>query len=272
MGAFEDTDLLGAAALALFAKEFDVETLGRHAGGRDGDEFAPRTGAGVMDQPRDQLLARAGRSRHQNPAVRGRHLANRGAELLRDSRLADQAVRDESPGAQHPVLALERRLFQGAVNDDQQAIGLEGFFDEVVGAALQRADGGFDVAVARDHDHRQVRIEILDQVEQLKPVHTAALHPDIQNHQGGLSRLDGRQRHVGVRGRPDRIALVFQEARDEVADIRLVVDHQHVRIDLAAHQAASSCVGPEGRSFRGNLRQTRAPVSSVASASARSPP
>ena len=41
--------------------------------------------------------------------------------------------------------------------------------------------------------------------------------------------LDGLQRLVGVAGRAGRVALVLEDARDEIADVGLVVDDQDVR-------------------------------------------
>ena len=61
-------------------------------------------------------------------------------------------------GAQVLDLALEARGLQRAVGDEHQPVGLERLLDEVVGAGLDRRDGGLDVAVARDHHHRQVRM------------------------------------------------------------------------------------------------------------------
>ena len=55
-------------------------------------------------------------------------------------------------------LALQARGLERALGDEHQAVGLERLLDEVVGARLDGRDGGLDVAVARDHDHRQVRV------------------------------------------------------------------------------------------------------------------
>src|SRR5271154_221548 len=44
----------------------------------------------------------------------------------------------------------------------EQPIGLERLFQKVVGPALDRADGGFDVAVPGNHHHREIRIQRLD--------------------------------------------------------------------------------------------------------------
>jgi hypothetical protein len=153
--------------------------------------------AGAVDQPGHQFLARAGRSRDQHAAVGRGDLGDQLAQGLGRRRLAHQAVGAEALHPQAAVLALEIGRFQGALDHQQQAIGLERLFQELVGPALDGADGGLDVAVARDHDHRQVGVQGLDHVEQLQPVHAAALHPDVQDQQGGLAGPQGGQRLVG---------------------------------------------------------------------------
>lgn len=45
-------------------------------------------------------------------------------------------------------LAFETGGFQRPVRDQDEAVGLERLFDEVIGTALDGRHGGFDVAVA----------------------------------------------------------------------------------------------------------------------------
>ena len=183
MGALEDADLARPAALALLAEQLQVHPLGGHAGGADGHELALGPRAGGVDQARDGLLARAGRAGDQHPAVGRGQLGDHLAQLLGGHGLADQAVGRDRLGAQPAVLALQVGRLQRALDHQQQPVGLERLLQEVVGAALDGADRRLDVAVAGDHDHRQVGVQLLDQVEQLQPVHAAALHPDVEHQQ-----------------------------------------------------------------------------------------
>jgi len=80
-------------------------------------------------------------------------------------------------------LALEARGFQSPCRDQDQPVRLEGFFDEVIGSALDRRDRRFDVAVAGDHHHGHVGVILLDLLEQLQAVELGALQPDIEEHQ-----------------------------------------------------------------------------------------
>ncbi len=86
-------------------------------------------------------------------------------------------------------LALEPRRFQRAVGHQHQSVGLERLLDEVVGALLDRRDGGFDIAVARDHHDGQIGMLGLDVAEELQAVELAALQPDIEEDEIGPPRL-----------------------------------------------------------------------------------
>ncbi len=228
VGAFEDADLARTPALPFLAEQFDVHALGRHAGSGNGHKFAARTRTGAVDQARRGLLAGPRRPRDQHPAVGRGDLGDHLAKLLGGGGGPHKAVGQDHLGAQSPVLAAQVRGLQGALGHQQQAVGLERLFQEVIGPALDGAHRRFDVAVARNHHHRQVGVQGLDHVQQLQPIHAPALHPDVQHQQGGLARADGRQGGFGVLRRADRIALVLQYPRHQIPDVGLVIDDQNV--------------------------------------------
>ena len=143
-----------------------------------------------------QLLAGAGRADDQHAAVGRRHLFDREAQLVDRGRMSDQRGRQRRELLERPHLPLEPRVLQGALSHQHQPVGLERLFDEVVGALLDRRHRGLDVAVAGDHHHRQIRMLLLDRVEQLQPVEAAALQPDVEEHQARAPRRDRRQRVV----------------------------------------------------------------------------
>ena len=89
--------------------------------------------------------------------------------------------------------------------------------------------------MARDHQHGNGRIAPLDLLEQLQPVEPRALEPDVEQDHRRPPFLDRFERRVAVRGRAHRIALVFEHAADELADVRFVVHDQHFK----RHQASS---------------------------------
>ncbi len=102
------------------------------------------------------------------------------AKPLHDRRLADQ--RQAFGGgfgraAQRPVLHHEPPLLLCAPGALDKTIGGKRLGDEVIGAVLDRLHRHRYVAVPRNKDHRQVRIERQDLAEKGKPVHAG--HADI---------------------------------------------------------------------------------------------
>ena len=185
-----------------------------------------------MDQPRHSLLPGPRGARDQDAGIGARQLGDHLAQLLSRHRLSGHPLRRDRLGAKPPVLPAQARGLEGAFDQQQQPVGLERLFEELVGAALDGGHGGLDVAVAADHDHRQVAVEALDQIQQLQPVHAAAGHPYVQDQQRGLACADGGQRALRVVGGPDRVAFVGEDSRHQVADVGLVVDHQNVSSHL----------------------------------------
>ena len=70
---------------------------------------------------------------------------------------------------------------------------------------------------------------LLDGVEQLQTVELASLQPDVEQDETRPARGDGGNRLVAVARRSRAVALVLQNARDELADICLVVNYEDFR-------------------------------------------
>ncbi len=138
-----------------------------------------------------------------------------------------QALRSSSL-AQPGVLAAQPAGLERPADDDQQLVHVERLLDEVVGALLHRRDRDLDIAVTRDDDDRDAGVVALDRLQDLDPVHAAALQPDVEDDEIGRRLLHRREGAVCVVRRPRRVTLVPQQVRDEVADVRLVVDDQDV--------------------------------------------
>ena len=125
-------------------------------------------------------------------------------------------------------LTFKPRGLQRALGHQHQPVGLERLLDEIIGAMLDGGDGGFDIAVAGNHHHRQIGMLLLDGIEQLQPVQLAALQPDVEEDQVRPARRDGRQRVVAVARGARAVAFVLQNPGHQIADIGLVVDDQNI--------------------------------------------
>ncbi|MNR10937.1 hypothetical protein D3C85_1272120 [compost metagenome] len=77
---------------------------------------------------------------------------------------------------QAAVLQDQPALFQGAVQAAQQALGAEGLFQEVIGAGAHGLHRHRHVTMAREQDHRQVGILLLELFQQLQATHAGHAH------------------------------------------------------------------------------------------------
>ena len=202
-----------------------------------------------MQRARRQFLAGPGRADDQDAAVGLGGPLDGLAQLVHAGRTAGQHARRRRKLLELLHLALQPRGFQRPRRHQDQPVGLERLFDEVVGAALDRRDRGFDVAVAGDHHDRQVGMVALDLFEQLQPVELAALQPDVEKHQMRAAIGDLRQRRIAVARGPRRKALVIEDARDQIADIGFVVDNQNV----TCHGSRPVCQLPVAASIFASL-------------------
>ncbi len=69
----------------------------------------------------------------------------------------------------------------------------------------------------------------LHELQHLQPVQPAALQPDVEEDQVRPSRLHRRERLIRVARGARAEALILEDARDEIADVGLVVDDQDIR-------------------------------------------
>src|SRR4029079_5525448 len=150
----------------------------------------------------------------------------------------DRVDRDRSPvelllvadlPAEALILAPRLRVVGRRVDEIEQPLGLERLLDEVDRPFPDRRDRGVEVAVARDHQHRKRRIAALDLLQQLQPVQPRALQPDVQQDHRRAPLLDRVERGSAVGRGAHGIALLFQYAADQVADVGLVIHHQHFK-------------------------------------------
>ena len=198
-----------------------------------------RAGQSVQ-RARGQFLAGARRPDDHDAAVGfGARFSIGLAKLVHARRAADQRRRCRRELLELLDLALETRGFQRAGRDQNQAVGLERLLDEVVGAALDRGDRGFDVAVTGDHHHRHFRMVALDRIEQLQARRACCPAARCRERPGSAARFAiSAKRAIAVARGARAEAFVFKDAGDEVADIGLVVDDENVMCH-AIHLACS---------------------------------
>jgi hypothetical protein len=133
--------------------------------------------------------------------------------------------------AQRRVLGEQSLALDGVAQHDQHFVVLERLGDVVEGAALHRGNGVLHRRKRRDHEHRQVFIDLLQLVERLHPVHSGHHHVDDRGIEwqrlGQLETLGRRRRE------PDVVTLARQERLEDLPHDLFVVDDQDGTV--AAH-------------------------------------
>ncbi len=241
MGLLQGAD--PAAVLALDAEQLGLHRLGQDGGGVEQHEGPVRPRRGPVQGPRGELLARAERARDHHAGIGRRDPLQGLAQLVHRERPADDLLGRAGAGLEVANLAPQPRGLQRPLGHEDQPVRLERLLDEVVGARLDRRDGGLDVAVARDHHHRQVGMGGLDQVEHLEPVEARALQPDVEEDEVRAARFDRGQ---GLVGAACRAAAVPSSSRMPATRSRMSASSSTIRIS-ALMPASPRSGGPSVR-------------------------
>ena len=189
----------------------------------------------VVHHPGDQALARARRAGNHQAAVGRRHPVDGLTQGLNGVAAADQVGVFACLLPQHRVFGLQRRGLKRALDQDQQPVGVEGLFDEVISALLDRAHGGLDRAVTGHHDHQRRGNALLIFFEQGDTIGGRTLQPDILKNQIGAGQTHLPTGLSVTMRSPDPVALVLQNAAEQHADIGFIVYDQYV----GGHQSPS---------------------------------
>ena len=106
----------------------------------------------------------------------------------------------------------------------EESVCLERLLDEIISAPTNCGDGCFNVSVTTDDDDRNQWIDRFEILQKRQAIHVAALQPDIEDYQARCPHPDFFERLFGGRSTTDGVVLILQNARNELPDIRFVVD------------------------------------------------
>ena len=113
----------------------------------------------------------------------------------------------------------------GAAHELAQHAQIERLGDEIEGAQLERAHGGFNIAVRRDDGDRQVGAVLLDPGDEIEAVAVGKAH--VGETQIELLVLQQAARGGDI-GRGARVEIhAAQREADELEQVGLVIDDQH---------------------------------------------
>src|SRR5438128_2616044 len=216
-----------------------AEQLGFHQrlgdrGHVDGHERLTAALAPRMDGPRDQLLARAALARDQHGG-RGRrdlgdqlvyagHLrmtAYHALERSRETARVGRAAGERRGQIEH--LALQRTLVERTLGQHEDVVDVERFGQVIVRAALERFDGGPELAHGGRDDDDGRGVGGLDARQNVDP--GLPRHPLVQHHEIDLVSLHDLERLGAVRGF-EHVAGFFEDRAHRGAHALLVVDDE----------------------------------------------
>src|SRR5262249_21219942 len=197
----------------------------------DRHERAVPGGTLPVDGPGDQLLAGAALAQDQHGDARPRYRLDELVKPLHLGRPADQLLEVELAGQLGPAvdrLAAQGALVDGAADEGEDLLLLEGLGDVVEGAQLHRRHRGADRLDGGDQDDLHVVVEGLDLLQDGDAVDVG--QPDVQEHQVDLRRPEGLEGVGCVRGLQD-VVLVFQDQAEGIPQAGVVVHDQDDRPD-----------------------------------------
>ena len=201
-----------------------------------------------VDGVRHQLFPGTALAVDQHAAVGRGHQLHLLAQRLHGHAVADDAVFRLRVAAQPHVFELQPPVIQRVLQHHGELLDGKRLLQKIEGAQLGGLDGGLNIAVAGDHDHRRPVADgnLLDARERLHAIDPR--QPDIEQHQlGGLARQIFQALFARGYG-PRLIALVVQHPAQGLPDAGLVVHHQNPRglhtcvagIALSAARASSA--------------------------------
>ncbi len=205
----------------------------------------------LVQRARHQLLAGAALAVDEDRRPARRRLDDQVEDLPHARAAADDVVEAVCAGLQvlfeGAILGDQAPLCQGVPEDDQHLVVLERLGDVVVRASLHRGDGVLDRRERRDHQHRQVVVDLPDLVQRRDAVHARQHHVDdgcVERHRAQqIEPLVGRRRQANL------VTLSREERVENLAHDLLIVDDEndavgrHVRVPAAraAVVASGSC-------------------------------
>ncbi len=76
-------------------------------------------------------------------------------------------------------------------------------------------------------------------IQKLQPVEPRALQPDVEEDQARTPPGNFLERRIGIVGLSGLVALVFEDTRDQVADVFLVVNDQNVQSHMLVRRGTN---------------------------------
>ena len=148
------------------------------------------------------------------------------------------------------VFALQPRHFQGPLHDLAQPDALHRLFDEGERPLLDRLDGGFDIAVGTDHDHRRQRMIGAYPLQQVHAAQAALAEPEIEQDQIGFFGFGFGESRIGVGCGANRVSAILECVTHDLEIVDPIVNDKNI-----CHRCVPSAPGPGSGDDRCHMRK-----------------
>ncbi len=230
MGLLETTLALGLGAGkgAFFVPEqFRFHQVLGNRGHVQGDECPRPARAVPMQGARHKLLAGTGLAVDQHRDIGIGEPADGAEDLLHRGGLADDFRHLTAP-APRRIPARGVGVLAGTLHQLHRFVHIERLGQVLEGAALVGGDGGVQIRMGGNDDHRQIRPSLLNLAQQLQAVDTG--HADVGDQHIRPPVGDGVQGAVAVFEAGHGEAALLERLLQHPADGAVVVDHPDVAL------------------------------------------
>ena len=182
----------------------------------------------VMDGARQQFLAGAGFAADQHRGIALRHAGGHFQHVeqhLRSTRDAFKSVLPIQAEAQAVHLLHQSAMLHGAVDHQHEFFVVDRLGDVVVGSGLHGGHGGLHGSKRGNHDHRRLRIQLANLLQQIHP--GDAGHLQIGDQQRWNVLLHAPQRIIAVGGGGGGVASFLELQLGDAAKAFVVVHHKY---------------------------------------------
>ena len=213
----------GEGAL-LVAEEFAFEKLRREGGAVHGDEGSACARAEAVDGVGGEFLAGAALARDKDGGAGGGDLLDRLEDMGHGGRVTDEIFQSEAfvdLRAQAEILALDVGAVEGALDEQVEAVDVDGLGDKVIGAEFHGLDGRFDAAVGGHHD-ADGRVGLAQgPAEEVHPA--VGTEPEIGEEQINAVGFHDGAGAIAIGGDID-LVVILQRIAQAFAGVFLVID------------------------------------------------
>ena len=203
-------------------EQFGLDQVARNRRHVDGDERTVGALAEVMQRAGDQFLAGARFARDHDREIGLHQPRQHAVDVLHGRRSADQRNAVVLTG-RRVALGLRRR--DGAADDRDEFVQIEGFRQIVEGALLGCANGGHEGVLRAHHDDRQFRPPTLDARQEVEGVLVG--HHHVGDHDIALPLIDPAPQGRGIRRGFDLVADARQRLVQDGADGGIIVGDEY---------------------------------------------